>query len=60
LPIAEQRNILCDPQTSGGLLIAVTKEAAQTVALLLKSKGLYAEPIGELIDKAELSVYINE
>jgi selenide,water dikinase len=56
----KQRFILCDPQTSGGLLIAVTKEAAQTVALLLKSKGLYAEPIGELIEKAELSVYINE
>jgi selenide,water dikinase len=56
----KQRFILCDPQTSGGLLIAVSKEAAQTVALLLKSKGLYAEPIGELIDKAELSVYINE
>jgi selenide,water dikinase len=25
----KQRHILCDPQTSGGLLIAVKKEAAQ-------------------------------
>jgi selenide,water dikinase len=56
----KQRYILCDPQTSGGLLIAVSKEATQKVESLLRSKGLYAEPIGELIEKAELSVYVNE
>ncbi|MEC5165290.1 selenide,water dikinase [Flavobacterium sp. PL11] len=56
----KQRFILCDPQTSGGLLIAVTKEAAHKVESILKSKGLYAEPIGELVEKAELSIYINE
>lgn len=46
-----QRHILCDPQTSGGLLIAVKKEAAPEVESILKSKGLYAECIGELIQK---------
>ncbi|MCL6462615.1 MAG: selenide, water dikinase SelD [Flavobacterium micromati] len=56
----KQRYILCDPQTSGGLLIAVSKEATQKVEALLRIKGLYAEPIGELIEKAELSVYVNE
>ena len=55
-----KRHILCDPQTSGGLLIAVKKEAAQKVESILKSKGLYAEPIGELIDKSELPIYIVE
>jgi selenide,water dikinase len=54
----KQRHILCDPQTSGGLLIAVKKEAAQKVESILKSKGLYAEPIGELIEKSESLVYI--
>jgi len=42
---------LCDPQTSGGLLIAVKKEAALEVESILKSKGLYAECIGELIQR---------
>ncbi|SHG54706.1 selenophosphate synthase [Flavobacterium micromati] len=56
----KQRYILCDPQTSGGLLIAVSKEATHKVEALLRSKGLYAEPIGELIEKTELSVYIND
>jgi len=56
----KQRYILCDPQTSGGLLIAVSKEATHKVEALLRSKGLYAEPIGELIEKAELPVYIND
>ena len=55
----KQRHILCDPQTSGGLLIAVKKEAAQQVEALLKSRGLYAEPIGELIEKADMPIYIN-
>jgi selenide,water dikinase len=54
----KQRHILCDPQTSGGLLIAVRKEAAQKVESILKSKGLYAEPIGELIEKTESPIYI--
>ena len=55
----KQRIILCDPQTSGGLLIAVKKEATQIVESILKSKGLYAEPIGELIEKSDSLVYIN-
>jgi selenide,water dikinase len=55
-----QRHILCDPQTSGGLLIAVKKEDAKKVESLLKSRGLFAEPIGEVIEKSELPIYINE
>ena len=58
IPDEKQRHILCDPQTSGGLLIAVKKEAAQKVESILRSKGLFAEPIGELIEKAALSIYI--
>jgi selenide,water dikinase len=54
-----QRHILCDPQTSGGLLIAVKREAAQSVESILKSKGLYAESIGELIEKSAALIQIN-
>ena len=56
----KRRHILCDPQTSGGLLIAVKKEASQKVAAILKSKGLFAEPIGTLIEKSAAPVYIND
>ncbi len=54
-----QRHVLCDPQTSGGLLIAVQKEAAQKVEEILKARGLYAEAIGEIIEQSELPIYIN-
>ena len=54
----KQRHILCDPQTSGGLLIAVKKEAAEKVKTILRSKNLFAEPIGELIEKSTSPVYI--
>ena len=55
-----KQHILCDPQTSGGLLIAVKKEASQKVEAILRSKGLFAEPIGELIEKTEASISIIE
>lgn len=56
----KKRHILCDPQTSGGLLIAVKKEASQKVAAILKSKGLFAAPIGTLVEKSAYPVYIND
>ncbi|SFC43934.1 selenide, water dikinase [Kaistella jeonii] len=55
-----QRHILCDPQTSGGLLIAVKKEAAHKVETILKNRGLFAEPVGELLERAEFPIYIND
>lgn len=57
---SRQRHILCDPQTSGGLLIAVKKEASQQVESILRHKGLYAEPIGELVEKTELPIRIRK
>ncbi|RDV40114.1 selenide, water dikinase SelD [Bradymonadaceae bacterium TMQ3] len=45
------RQILCDPQTSGGLLVAVAPEAVEAVQRALVDAGLHAhqEPIGELV-----------
>ncbi|NNM93950.1 MAG: selenide, water dikinase SelD [Bacteroidia bacterium] len=45
-----QRNILCDPQTSGGLIVAVEPQARTEVEKLLKKNGLAerTQPIGVL------------
>jgi selenide, water dikinase len=42
------QQLLCDPQTSGGLLIAVRPEQAHELEALLSEQGLYNVPIGEL------------
>ena len=46
----EQRALFCDPQTSGGLLIAVQPEHAQALEQMLSAAGVYAQSIGELIE----------
>jgi selenide,water dikinase len=46
-----QREILCDPQTSGGLLVAVAPDAADRALKLIRSSGFdHAAVIGELYD----------
>ncbi|MDQ3016732.1 MAG: selenide, water dikinase SelD [Bacteroidota bacterium] len=40
------RAIICDPQTSGGLLIAVEPGIVNQISELLQSENLYAKPIG--------------
>ncbi|WP_417348189.1 selenide, water dikinase SelD [Ferrimonas sp.] len=42
------RTLLCDPQTSGGLLVAVEPHACQQVEEILHAAGLGVHPIGEL------------
>lgn len=42
------QQLLCDPQTSGGLLIAVRPEAAAALEDLLAGQSLHANCIGEL------------
>lgn len=43
-----QRKVLCDPQTSGGLLLAVDAEDEQAVLSITKKHNLLLTPIGEL------------
>ncbi len=48
-PVDErQRALLCDPQTSGGLLVAAAPAAAEAVAALGAAEGLDMRPIGVL------------
>jgi selenide,water dikinase len=44
----EQRQILCDPQTSGGLLVAVTPQGEAPFLSIASQHGLHLECIGEL------------
>jgi len=44
-----QRDLLCDPQTSGGLLLAVAPEGSQAILALLRAEGFgSAAVIGEV------------
>ncbi|MEZ9536660.1 selenide, water dikinase SelD [Shewanella sp. 10N.286.51.B8] len=44
----QQKAILCDPQTSGGLLIAVSADAEQQLVALLEAQNIAPICIGEL------------
>ena len=47
----EQKAILCDPQTSGGLLVAVEPNSVQTVIEIAKDAGIDLYEVGELKPK---------
>ena len=48
---AENRAILFDPQTSGGLLIAIAPEAADTALETLQRHGVHAARVGRVLEK---------
>lgn len=54
----EQKAILCDPQTSGGLLVAVEPNSIQTVIEIAKDVGIDLYEVGELKPKSEPDVVI--
>ena len=43
-----ERDVLCDPQTSGGLLLSVSPDYVDAVEAILKKAGLPAHAIGSL------------
>ena len=45
----KQKILLCDPQTSGGLLVAVKPAGKKDFEALCQENGLSLEPIGELV-----------
>lgn len=54
----EQKAILCDPQTSGGLLVAVEPNSIQTVIEIAKDAGIDLYEVGELKSKSESDVAV--
>lgn len=52
-PLTEQQKaILCDPQTSGGLLVAVTTEATPELFAIAEQAGISLIPVGKLVEKS--------
>ncbi|MBS1617124.1 MAG: selenide, water dikinase SelD [Bacteroidetes bacterium] len=51
---------LCDPQTSGGLLIAVAPEAEQVFRLVAEGAGQAVWRVGELVERGEKVVYVGD
>jgi selenide, water dikinase len=56
--VMEAFSLLPDPQTNGGLLIAVEPEGLEEVQQLLVANGLYADAIGEFVPQAEKLIYV--
>lgn len=54
----QQREILCDAQTSGGLLVIVKKEALEAFLALTEASGLTLEAIGETTPKSQYLVEV--
>ena len=54
----EQKAILCDPQTSGGLLVAVESNCVQTVIDIAKDAGIDLYEVGKLKPKSESDIVV--
>ena len=58
MPEGFKRDLLCDPQTSGGLLVSVEAGAVEEVAKLLSDSGLPSKIIGEIVPKTSPTISI--
>ncbi|MDF0730236.1 selenide, water dikinase SelD [Pseudomonas entomophila] len=54
----EQKHLLCDPQTSGGLLVAVSPEGEADFLACAAALGLTLAPIGELVERQTHAVEV--
>jgi selenide,water dikinase len=54
----KMKKILCDPQTSGGLLIAVEKSGIDEVKNMLKELDIDVEPLGVLCEKKDVLITV--
>lgn len=58
-PLTEaQKHLLCDPQTSGGLLVAVVPEGEADFLAVAREAGLSLAPIGEMVPRQTWSVEV--
>ena len=53
-----QRDVLCDPQTSGGLLVAVAPEDVDTFVDVAAEQGLALSPIGQMVTRGAHAVEV--
>jgi selenide,water dikinase len=59
LPDPALKNILCDPQTSGGLLLAVAPDSVNEVQEMLKQNGIETGVFGELTERKKDLITVN-
>ncbi|MCW5262568.1 selenide, water dikinase SelD [Verminephrobacter eiseniae] len=55
---AAQKHLLCDPQTSGGLLVAVAPDGEREFLAVAAQQGLALDPIGHLTVRQALAVVL--
>ena len=53
-----QKHLLCDPQTSGGLLVAVSAEGEAEFLAVARELGLELAPIGTLVERQTHAVEV--
>ncbi|MCD5985121.1 selenide, water dikinase SelD [Pseudomonas sp. CDFA 610] len=53
-----QRDLLCDPQTSGGLLVAVTLQGEAEFLAAAAESGLQLKPVGTLLERQTHAVEV--
>jgi selenide, water dikinase len=56
----DQRTILFDPQTAGGLLAAIAPEAAHDMLGRLSATGVPAVDIGEVVSSSKTQIYVTK
>lgn len=54
----DRRQLLCDPQTSGGLLVAVAPEGEAEFLAAAAELGLALQPIGQLVSRRAHAVEV--
>lgn len=58
-PFAEEkRTLLCDPQTSGGLLVAVDPAFESDFLKIGEAEGLELKEVGQMVEREEFLVYV--
>jgi selenide,water dikinase len=58
-PLGEDvKNVLCDPQTSGGLLVAVAPDGRDEFLRVAGRRGMKLAPFGKLVSDAKLRVMV--
>jgi len=54
----QQQDILCDAQTSGGLLCVVRKDSVEAFLALTRKDGLELKSIGETSERGEYVIEV--
>ena len=59
-PVQElHKRVLCDPQTSGGLLVAVRADGNEAFLQMARDNGLNLQPIGQLVERQTYAVEVS-